>query len=193
MKACYSKLLRRRGRVPAFIFASILAALAVDINARELTLAEAVDMALNQTSRGSIIRGKEEVAEQNYYARRINFLLPEISINGELPAYSNDESYRFFGADPTKSLFKTRELDFNSFIELKQSVPITGGSVTASANLSRVDSRYPDTRLFLRHPLPRPFAGDRGRRVPTGAVRAPAVRAMWAASRTGAGRSRGAQ
>jgi outer membrane protein TolC len=115
---------------------------------REITLDDAIGMAVDRTPRGDIIKGREEVAQQNYYARRINFLVPEISINGELPSYSNDESYRFFGADPSKSLYKTRDLDFNSFIELKQNILLTGGTLTATANLNRLDRRYPDTRFI---------------------------------------------
>lgn len=114
---------------------------------RDLTLDEAMDLAISQSARGGIIRGKEEVAEQSYFARRINFMLPEISIQGNVPAFASDESYRFFGADPDKSLYKTRDLDFNSFVELKQNVPVTGGTITATANLTRGDNRYPDTRF----------------------------------------------
>jgi len=118
-----------------------------EVQSSDLTLDEAIDLAINRSARGGIIRGKEEVAEQSYFARRINFMLPEISIQGNVPAYASDESYRFFGADPDKSLYKTRDLDFNSFIELKQNVPVTGGSITATANLTRLDNRYPDTRF----------------------------------------------
>lgn len=111
----------------------------------ELSLNEAQEIAVHRTSRGEIIKGKEEVAAQNYRARRINFLVPEVSINGSLPAYSVDESFRFFGGATQKRLFNTRDLSFRSFIELKQSL-LTGGSLTATANLIADDSRYPDTR-----------------------------------------------
>jgi hypothetical protein len=42
----------------------------------KLTLEDAVDIALNRTSRGEMIRGNLEVAELNYFARKINFYLP---------------------------------------------------------------------------------------------------------------------
>ena len=116
------------------------------VQSRDVTLEQAIDLALNQSARGDVIAGRQEVAEQNYFARRMNFLLPEISIQGNVPAYSSEESYRFFGADPEKSLYKTRDLDFNSFIELKQNLPVWGGTVTATANLTRLDNQYPDTR-----------------------------------------------
>jgi len=118
-----------------------------DAQAWDVTLEEALDMAINRSARGGMIKGREEVAEQNYNARRINFYLPEISINGNVPAFSNDQSYRFFGGAQDKSLYETRDLNFNSFIELKQSVPISGGSFVVTANLTRADSRYPDTRF----------------------------------------------
>ncbi|MCK4657610.1 MAG: hypothetical protein KAT85_11280, partial [candidate division Zixibacteria bacterium] len=88
-----------------------------DLLSRELTLDDAIDVALNRTARGEMIRGNLEVAEQNYFARKINFYLPEISIKGAVPAYSVDESYRLFGGASKSGLFKTRDLGFRSFIE----------------------------------------------------------------------------
>nr|MBN2277967.1 TolC family protein [candidate division Zixibacteria bacterium] len=117
-------------------------------SATVITLNEAVDIALNQTARGSMVRGNLEVAEQNYYARRVNFYLPEISINGSVPAYSVDESYRFFGGATEKRLYKTKDLGFNSFIELNQNL-LTGGDLTITANLLASDNRYPNTRLDI--------------------------------------------
>ncbi|MGD8923027.1 MAG: TolC family protein [Candidatus Zixiibacteriota bacterium] len=111
---------------------------------RELTIDEAVDMALNHSPRGSIIKGRLEVADQTYQAKKINFYLPEISINGSLPAYSEDETYRFFGGATEKSLYKTRDLNLQSFIQLKQSL-ITGGDLVMSANLAANDEKYPNT------------------------------------------------
>lgn len=115
-------------------------------SARQLTLDQALDIAVNNTARGGMIRGNLEVAEQYYSARRINMYLPEISINGSLPSYSQDESYRFFGGSNQKSLFEERSIDFSSFVELKQTL-FTGGELTATANLFSQDNRYPNTRL----------------------------------------------
>jgi len=113
--------------------------------ARQLTLDQALKRALNQTARGEMIRGNLEVAQQYYRARRINMYLPEISINGSVPTYAVDESYRPYSDPHTKELFENRNLDFRSFIELKQSL-FTGGNLTATANLRTEDNRYPDTR-----------------------------------------------
>jgi len=111
---------------------------------RELVLDDAIDIALNRTARGGMITGNLEVAEQNYFARKINFYLPEISIKGAVPAYSVDESYRLFGGASKSALFKTRDLNFRSFVELNQSL-ITGGDVTVTANLTAQEFRYPNT------------------------------------------------
>jgi outer membrane protein TolC len=114
--------------------------------ARELALDEAIEIALDRTSRGKVIKGNLEVAEQQYFARRVNFYVPEISINGEIPSYAVDESYRFFASSGTKNLFKTRDLGFASDISLKQSL-ITGGVLNLTANLVSSNDRYPDTRF----------------------------------------------
>ncbi len=121
-------------------------ALSASVHAMKLTLEDAVDIALNRTSRGEMIRGNLEVAEQNYFARKINFYLPEISINGALPQYTVDESYRFFGGATKKGLRTTRELNYRSFIQLKQSL-LTGGDVSLTANLVSGDEKYPDLQL----------------------------------------------
>lgn len=112
--------------------------------ASPLSLEEAVARAWRQTSRGSIIRGNVEVADGLYQAERINFYVPSISINGSLPAYNVDESYRFFGGSSRKRLYKTRGLDLVSFIRMEQSL-VTGGTLDIRANLTANDSRYPDT------------------------------------------------
>jgi len=119
--------------------------LSVNVNAKEISLDEAIDISLNRTARGNMVRGNFEVAEQNYFARKINFYVPEISVNGSIPAYSVDESYRFFGGATEKQLYKTRDLGFNSFIKLKQNL-IIGGDVEITANLVASEDRYPNTR-----------------------------------------------
>ena len=109
-----------------------------------LTLQEALDLAVNRSSRGQMIRDDVEVAEQKYFAERVNFYLPEISLNGSLPSYAEEESFRFFGGSSERALFQTRNLDLNTDIKLEQSL-IFGGDVTFTANLSRSDTRYPIT------------------------------------------------
>jgi len=114
-------------------------------SAKFITLDEAIDIARNHTARGGMVDGNLEVAEQNYHANKINFYLPEISIKGSVPNYKKDESYRFFGGADQKQLYKTRNINYNSFIELNQSL-LTGGDITITANLLSSDERYPNTR-----------------------------------------------
>jgi outer membrane protein TolC len=108
----------------------------------ELTLDQALDRALQNTARGGMIRGNLEVAQQQYFARRVNLYVPEISINGSLPTYSTAEDYQSYRNNFDRQLVKTTDLNFNSFIELNQSL-VTGGKLTATANLTRKNYRYP--------------------------------------------------
>jgi outer membrane protein TolC len=133
-------------RVVALALAGLLLVAATDLaSARELTLDQALDIALKQTMRGEMIEGNLEVAEQLYSARRINMYLPEISINGSLPSYRKAQAFQPYRNPLDRQPFKTRNLDFSSFIELKQTL-FTGGALTATADLVSEDKRYPDTR-----------------------------------------------
>ena len=130
----------------ALALASLSLVVATDhAAARELTLNQALDIALKQTMRGEMIEGNLEVAEQLYSARRINMYLPEISINGSVPSYRKAQAYQPYRNPLDRQPFRTRNLDFNSFIELKQTL-FTGGALTATADLISEDKRYPDTR-----------------------------------------------
>lgn len=111
-------------------------------NGRELTLDETIEFGLGRSTRSEIIEGDLEVAEQNYFARRVNFYVPEISINGSLPAYNVMESFRFFGGRDQKDLIKTTDLDFNANISLRQSL-ITGGDLSATGNMWNRSAKYP--------------------------------------------------
>jgi len=111
-----------------------------------LTLDQALNIALNRTMRGEMIEGNYEVAEQLYSARRINMYLPEISINGSVPSYRQAEEYRPYKSPNDRELFETRNLNFSSFIELKQTL-LTGGQLTATTDLKSDDDRRPDTRF----------------------------------------------
>ncbi len=112
----------------------------------EIGLDEAVEIAVGRTARGGMIEANLEVAEQNYFARKINFYVPEIYLRGSVPAYNVDESYRFFGGADQKQLYKTRDLGFDSYIEFNQNL-ITGGDVIVTANLLASQDRYPNTRF----------------------------------------------
>ncbi len=134
----------RRHLMPTF-FSGLATLFPAVGSAIELKLEKAIDHALNKTARGEIIEGKLEVAQQNFNAKRINFYVPEISINGSIPGYQVDESFRFFGGSAQKQLYRTKELNYSSFVELNQSL-ITGGDLTFTANLTKNTDSYPDTR-----------------------------------------------
>ncbi|MDH4156519.1 MAG: TolC family protein [candidate division Zixibacteria bacterium] len=112
------------------------------LRAREISLEEAVAAAVGQSDRGRIIEGDLQVAQQEYSARRLNFILPEISINGQVPSYGVTESFRFFGGGKEKEFIKTTDLDFTSNIRLNQNL-LTGGDLTVVANLLRKEAAYP--------------------------------------------------
>ncbi len=131
-----------------------------EVFSKEISLPEAIDIAVNKTARGNMVRGNLEVSEQNYFAKRIRFYVPEISIKGSVPSYGVDESYRFFGGATEKQLYKTRDLGFNSFIELNQSL-IIGGDIRITANLLASNNEYPYTG---RDSLRDPFIDEKTRR-----------------------------
>ncbi len=113
-----------------------------EIAARDISWQEAIDIAVNRSGRGEIIEGDLEVAEQNYFAEKVNFYIPEISINGNVPVYNVSESFRFFGGLDQKQLIRTTDRDFKSNIQLTQSL-ITGGNINAVGNLWNRRSEYP--------------------------------------------------
>ena len=112
--------------------------------ARDLTLGQALEMAVSRTARGSVIRGNLEVAEQHYFAKRVNFYVPEIKLEGSLPSYSEDKSYRGVFGFKGRGLYTSTDFGLTSDISLKQSL-IFGGDFTMRANLTKRDEKYPDS------------------------------------------------
>ena len=110
--------------------------------ARSLTLQEALDIAVGNTGRGRIIEGNLEVAEQQYFAERVGFYVPEISINGRVPTYSVDESYGFYPGTRIKGFVKETNSPVDADITLKQNL-ITGGDLTLQAFLVDDFKQYP--------------------------------------------------
>ncbi|MEA3297068.1 MAG: TolC family protein [candidate division Zixibacteria bacterium] len=121
----------------------LLSLLSIKSSARELTLKEAVDIALDHTGRGAIINGQLEVAEQYYFAERINFYVPEISINGSLPSYGTNERWGYLPGTDGKGAVREPYLDFDADITLTQNL-ITGGDLTVSADLTNQDREHPN-------------------------------------------------
>lgn len=125
-----------------------------------LTLEEAIRLAVRESARGRIIRGDVEVKQGLYQASRSNFYFPSVSVNGQVPAYAVDQSYKFFGGSTRKRLYKTRGLELNSFVQLQQSL-VTGGTLDLRANLANNQDRYPDTDPSA---SPNSFLDEVGRR-----------------------------
>ena len=125
-----------------------------------LTLDEAIRLAVRESARGRIIRGDVEVKQGLYQASRSNFYFPSVSINGQVPSYAVDQSYKFFGGSTRKRLYKTRGLELNSFVQLDQSL-LTGGTLNLRANLANNRDRYPDTDPMA---SPSSFFDEVGRR-----------------------------
>lgn len=112
-------------------------------SAQVLTLDEAINIALNQTGRGGIIQGNFEVAEQQYFAERIGFYLPEISINATAPSYGSNERWGYLYGTDTKSTMVEPFRNFGADITLNQSL-ITGGEFSARADLTNSDGEHPN-------------------------------------------------
>ena len=122
----------------------LLTLLSIEGSARELTLSEAIDIAQNHTGRGAIINGQLEVAEQYYFVERINFYVPEISINGSLPSYGTNERWGYLPGTDGKGAVREPYLDFDADITLTQNL-ITGGDLTISADLTNQDREHPNS------------------------------------------------
>lgn len=113
--------------------------------AEELTYDEAMEIALRRSSRSEIIEGNLEVAERKYHAERVNFYLPEISLNGTLPAWASREQYTYpDGRGGTKEVGLRKSLDMNAFIGLNQNL-ITGGKLDFRAYLQDNRRAFPQT------------------------------------------------
>ncbi len=124
-----------------FIIALLL--MATSVWARDLTLDQALEIALNRTMRGEMIEGNLDVAQQLYSARRINMYLPEISINGSLPSLRKSEAYEELRLGEF-GWSNRRYYDYTTFVELQQTL-ITGGTLTATADLASENRRLPFT------------------------------------------------
>ncbi len=123
-------------------FTVTLLAVSSNVMAIDLSLSDAVEMALLKSDRGAIIEGDLEVARQQYQAERINFYVPEISINGQLPVYRVFESFDYLPGQPDKTLNRRTNFDFDADITLKQSL-ITGGEFSLQSRLFNKDADFP--------------------------------------------------
>ena len=129
------------GWIPALLIVAVLLASATSY-ATDITLEEALEKVVSRSSRSAAVRGDLQVAEQQYFAEKINFWVPEVSLNGQLPAYSEDKSLQFFSGANQRFLDKKTDFTMSSNLQLKQSL-FTGGELFARANLRRNKANYP--------------------------------------------------
>lgn len=110
----------------------------------ELTLQEALKIGLENSSRGAIISGDLEVARQQYHAEKVNFYLPEISIEGNVPVYNVTESFGNVYGQNDPVFFRRTNVNYNADISLNQSL-ITGGEFLVRGQLVSNKSELPRT------------------------------------------------
>ncbi len=145
----FSNIVIRRAATTAVLL-TLTILLGADVAAaRDLTYNDAMQMVLKRSSRSEIIEGNLEVAERNYFAKRVNFYLPEISLNGTLPSWESRQQYTYPEGGGTQKIVGLRTtLDLESFIGLKQSL-ITGGELNLKTYLSGINSDYPQSGVTV--------------------------------------------
>jgi len=119
-----------------------LSCTSICVTAETMSLKAALDRLLNQTTRGRIIAGERQVAEDKFNAERIGYYIPEISFNTTLPSYRQSQEYgNYFGfTDPI--LFKRNAISSTGNLQLKHKI-ITGGDLTFQAAYDIRDDEYP--------------------------------------------------
>jgi outer membrane protein TolC len=137
-----AKMLSRPVKIAAVVMGLIVVQAVASTNtvAAELTYDDAITIAVNRSSRGAILRGDLEVAEKGYFARRVRFYVPEISLDASTPAYSSRTSWDRYGRQ--RQLTENSSLDFNSKIVMNQSL-VTGGDLSIGVDLTRNEYTYP--------------------------------------------------
>ncbi len=121
---------------------TVISLLATTIAAEPLTLNNALDKLVGNTTRGRILAGEKEVAESRYKAERIGYILPEISLNSTLPTYRSSVTYeqQFGFTDPF--LAEVTQISGFGNVQLRQKI-ITGADLTISAGFSLWNREYP--------------------------------------------------
>lgn len=110
----------------------------------ELSLYDALKIGVENSSRGAIISGDLEVAKQQYHAEKINFYLPEISIEGNVPVYNVTESFGNVYGQNDQVFFRRTNLNYNANLSLNQSL-ITGGEFLVKGQLVNNKTERPQT------------------------------------------------
>lgn len=129
------------------LFLSVfLCQLADNVKAVDLTLYDALKIGIENSSRGAIISGDLEVARQQYHAEKVNFYLPEIAIEGNVPVYNVTESFGNVYGQNDQVFFRQTRINYNADISLNQSL-ITGGEFLVRGQLVSNKSERPRTTI----------------------------------------------
>jgi outer membrane protein TolC len=121
---------------------SSLCYLSVPAADQTMTLDSALQQLLEQTTRGRIIAGQHQVAQDKFDAEKIGYYLPEISLNTTLPTYAYTEDYNTYPGFTDPILFKRNNIGANGNIRMRQKV-LTGGDVTFETRVNARNDEYP--------------------------------------------------
>jgi len=117
-------------------------AVSTTLSAAEMNLEKTIDRLLNETTRGRIIAGEREVAQDKYQAEKIGYYIPEISFNTTLPSYQQTQNYDNYSGFAEPVFFKRTYFSGDGNLQLKQKI-ITGGDITVLASFNFSDREYP--------------------------------------------------
>jgi len=115
---------------------------AVPATGQAMTLDSALEHLLGETTRGRIIQGQHQVAQDKFDAEKIGYYLPEISLNTTLPTYVYSEDYNTYPGFTDPILFKRNNIGANGNIRMQQKI-LTGGDVTFETRVNIINDEYP--------------------------------------------------
>ncbi len=127
--------------------------LSVTASAQTMTLRSTLGRLLGETTRGRIIAGQHQVAEDKFQAERIGYYLPEISFNTTLPSYQQSEDYDNYPGFIDPILFKRTNVAATGNLRMRQKI-ITGGDLTFESRFNVRNDEYPSgvfdtSRVFV--------------------------------------------
>lgn len=123
-----------------FFFTSIIYA-QEDVNKIDLSLTDAIKLAKEQSIDYLSAKNGAEVGYWEYKSYKSNFF-PSVNIRGILPNYQR--SINRITADNGTDSFINQNQAFSSLsLEINQIVPFTGGKLTISSSLNRIDALSP--------------------------------------------------
>jgi len=127
-------------RIMVIVLSVVL--MAASASAETVTLQTTLDRLLGETTRGRIIAGQRQVAEDKYAAERIGYYLPAISFNTTLPSYQQSEDYDNYPGFIDPILFKRTNVFASGNIRMRQKI-ITGGDLTFESRINIRNDEYP--------------------------------------------------